>query len=335
MDKRYQVFVSSTYDDLIEERLKVMKALLELDCIPCGMEYFPAANEDQWTFIRKLIDVCDYYVVIISGKYGSEDKEGKSYTRKEYEYALSKGIPTIGFIRRDLSSLLPGKKEQENEKKQKLDEFIALVKSKLCKEWNNSDELGAVVSTSLTQLIKSSPRTGWIRADRASNEDILNEIKILRKNNEKLKASLEEYKGITEYEIKDLASLDEKYELAGTYYMKTRNGSYNWSTIASWRTIFEMIAPFMLRQRMHEDSVSSVLTDSFFDKSAHEARSCYLDDQVVQTIKVQLIALGLIKIEYLKTTVGGMAMYWSMTPKGEALMYETRTIKAKLPAYKG
>ena len=77
MDKRYQVFVSSTYEDLIEERLEVMKALLELDCIPCGMEYFPAANEDQWTFIKKLIDVCDYYVVIIGGKYGSEDTGGK------------------------------------------------------------------------------------------------------------------------------------------------------------------------------------------------------------------------------------------------------------------
>jgi hypothetical protein len=80
-----------------------MKALLELDCIPCGMEYFPAANEDQWTFIKNLIDKCDYYVVIIGGKYGSEDSEGKSYTQKEYEYALSKEIPTIGFIHRDRS----------------------------------------------------------------------------------------------------------------------------------------------------------------------------------------------------------------------------------------
>ena len=92
------MFVSSTYEDLVPERLEVMKALLELNCIPCGMEYFPAANEDQWTFIQKLIDSCDYYVVIIGGRYGSEDEEGKSYTQKEYEYALLSGIPTIGFI---------------------------------------------------------------------------------------------------------------------------------------------------------------------------------------------------------------------------------------------
>lgn len=52
MEKRYQVFVSSTYRDLIEERVEVMQALLELDCIPCGMEYFPAADDSQWEFIK-------------------------------------------------------------------------------------------------------------------------------------------------------------------------------------------------------------------------------------------------------------------------------------------
>jgi hypothetical protein len=46
--KKYQVFVSSTYIDLIDERQEIMHALLELDCIPAGMELFPAANEDQW-----------------------------------------------------------------------------------------------------------------------------------------------------------------------------------------------------------------------------------------------------------------------------------------------
>src|ERR1700730_2626217 len=71
MNKRYQVFVSSTYDDLREERSEVMRALLELDCIPSGMELFPAADEDQWTLIKEVIDDCDYYVVIIGGRYGS------------------------------------------------------------------------------------------------------------------------------------------------------------------------------------------------------------------------------------------------------------------------
>jgi hypothetical protein len=59
---RYQVFVSSTYRDLQQERQQVMQALLELDCIPAGMELFPATDDDQWTLIKKVIDNSDYYV---------------------------------------------------------------------------------------------------------------------------------------------------------------------------------------------------------------------------------------------------------------------------------
>jgi hypothetical protein len=47
MDKRYQVFVSSTYADLQHERQRVIQALMEMDCIPSGMELFPAADEEQ------------------------------------------------------------------------------------------------------------------------------------------------------------------------------------------------------------------------------------------------------------------------------------------------
>ncbi len=46
LDKRYQVFVSSTFSDLEEERQEVMQALLELDCMPAGMELFPMGHPE-------------------------------------------------------------------------------------------------------------------------------------------------------------------------------------------------------------------------------------------------------------------------------------------------
>ena len=97
MEKRYQVFVSSTYDDLRDECQEVMQALLELDCIPAGMELFPAANEDQWTLIRNVIDDCDYYIVVIGGRYGSIGPTGISYTQMEYEYAVAQNKPIISL----------------------------------------------------------------------------------------------------------------------------------------------------------------------------------------------------------------------------------------------
>ena len=65
---RYQVFLSSTYTDLKEERAEVLQAIWEMDCIPTGMEAFLATNESQWQVIKRVIDECDYYVLIIGGE---------------------------------------------------------------------------------------------------------------------------------------------------------------------------------------------------------------------------------------------------------------------------
>ncbi len=69
MNKRYQVFVSSTFADLQDERSKVIQTLMEMDCIPAGMELFPAMDEEQFEFIKKIIDDCDYYLLIIGARY--------------------------------------------------------------------------------------------------------------------------------------------------------------------------------------------------------------------------------------------------------------------------
>src|SRR5678815_5746010 len=98
MEKRYQVFVSSTYADLRDERRRVIQTLMEMDCIPAGMELFPAADEEQWAFIKRVIDDCDYYILIIGGRYGSTTSEGISYTEKEYDNALEKGLKVLAFI---------------------------------------------------------------------------------------------------------------------------------------------------------------------------------------------------------------------------------------------
>ncbi|GAB4035034.1 DUF4062 domain-containing protein [Spirosoma jeollabukense] len=120
MEKKYQVFVSSTYKDLLEERREVMQALLELDCIPVGMELFPAADDDQWTLIKRLIDDCDYYILIVGGRYGSLSIEGISYTQMEYEYALSQEIPIIAFLPKNPDNIPIGKSDGEPEKSKKL-----------------------------------------------------------------------------------------------------------------------------------------------------------------------------------------------------------------------
>lgn len=47
IEKREQVFISSTFKDLVEERRAVIQTLLEADCIPAGMELFPASDDEN------------------------------------------------------------------------------------------------------------------------------------------------------------------------------------------------------------------------------------------------------------------------------------------------
>jgi len=75
MDKKYSVFVSSTYTDLVAERKQVIDALLQMNCFPIGMEYFNAEDDTQWNIIKNLIKECDYYIIIIAGRYGSPSRK--------------------------------------------------------------------------------------------------------------------------------------------------------------------------------------------------------------------------------------------------------------------
>lgn len=164
MDVKYQVFISSTYNDLKEERQEVIKVVLQMGHIPVSMEFFSAADEDQWSLIKGLLDECDYYVVIIGGIYGSiEEKSGKSYTQLEYEYAVEKGIPVIGILNRDVNSLHAEKRERKKVNQEKLAGFSELVKRKMCQFWSTPSDLASNVATSLHKLMNKNPRLGWTR----------------------------------------------------------------------------------------------------------------------------------------------------------------------------
>jgi hypothetical protein len=149
METRFQVFVSSTYEDLQDERREVMQALMELDCLPSGMELFPAANESQWNFIKRIIADCDYYIVILGGRYGSLSPCGIGYTEMEYRYAEEIGKPTIAFLHRDPDQLPAKKTERTVDGQKLLRDFRKSLERKLCKYWNSPAELGSVVSRSL------------------------------------------------------------------------------------------------------------------------------------------------------------------------------------------
>src|SRR5580658_5329998 len=113
MDKKYQVFISSTFSDLTSERQDTIRSVLDLGHIPAGMEIFPAADSEQFEYIKKVIDECDYYVLIVGARYGSVDTSGISFTEKEYDYANEKKIPVLIFPHGDIGSISIAKSDTD------------------------------------------------------------------------------------------------------------------------------------------------------------------------------------------------------------------------------
>lgn len=160
---RHQIFVSSTFSDLIAERAEVIQALWELDCIPTGMEAFVAANESQWDVIKRVIDECDYYVLIIGGRYGSITDAGISYTEKEFEYAKSISLPVLAFSHSDPDSIAVGKTDKSSEAQEKLVQFRKKVMDNYpIKKWSTPQELGGgcVARCRSRNKSQSAPRMG-------------------------------------------------------------------------------------------------------------------------------------------------------------------------------
>ena len=166
LEKKYQVFISSTYKDLKPARLKVRDAILSMYHFPVGMEMFGALDEDQWEVIKRDIDASDYYVLIIGKMFGSEvPGEGISYTQKEYRYAVKQRIPVLAFLMKDDAKVARSFQETDKDRIKKLKNFRKEVETgRTVSYWSNPDELAGQVIFSLARQIVRKQRPGWVRA---------------------------------------------------------------------------------------------------------------------------------------------------------------------------
>jgi len=347
MEKKYQVFVSSTYKDLTDERQEVMQALLELDCIPVGMELFPAADDDQWTLIKRLIDDCDYYILIIGGRYGSMNKEGLSYTQMEYEYALFKGIPIISFLHKSPDTIPLGKSEKDPEIIKKLFNFKDLAQKKMCRYWDTPAELGSQVSRSLVKLIKDKPRDGWVKSSLLPSEDATREILTMRSEIEFLKLELARAKNAvpegTEHlsQGEDTIELSYKFNAYGKdWQISPRTKYYTSKLELSWNEIFAAISPLMIDEVAEvaiRAKVNELIQKRCFDdlkkqleKEDRFPQEIKIDDSDFHTLIIQFRALGMIAESIKKRGVRDKNKYWILTPFGDNAMTKLRAIKKTL-----
>jgi hypothetical protein len=192
--KRLQVFVSSTYTDLIEERQAAVEAILTAGHFPAGMELFTAGDESQMDAIKQWIDESDIYLLILGARYGSiEPKSGKSYTHLEYEYALQQQKPLFACVLTDEAIdkkvSKSGKSVLEMSNPDRLKEFRQLVMSKLVKMCSDAKDIKIASGETLASLARTDKLNGWVRADNHADMSVLaDEIARLSRENALLRS---------------------------------------------------------------------------------------------------------------------------------------------------
>lgn len=196
MKRKLQVFVSSTFQDLIEERQAAVSAILKAGHIPAGMELFTSADKSQMQTIKKWIDESDVYMLVLGGRYGSlEPTSGVSYTELEYDYAIEQEKPLFSVVINEASIEAKVKEhgtdmmEKVNPKQLKM--FREKVLSNISSFFDDHKDIKLCVHESLSDFATNRDLKGWVSADEVTNtQPLLDEIGRLSKENEGLKEKL-------------------------------------------------------------------------------------------------------------------------------------------------
>jgi hypothetical protein len=193
MKSKLQVFISSTYLDLRDERQAAVEAILRSGHLPAGMELFTAGDKSQWEIIQRWITESDIYVLILGGRYGSiEPNSGMSYTELEYDFAVSSGKPFFSIVisNEGLEAKVKalGTAAIEKDNPGKLKEFRGKALSKISTFFTDVKDVKLAVLESLPQIQSEYDLQGWVRSEAAQDiQSLAEELATLHKENAKLR----------------------------------------------------------------------------------------------------------------------------------------------------
>lgn len=236
-EPRYQIFVSSTYTDLVEERQAAISALLQLGAMPAGMELFPAANDEAWALIQRVIDESDYYLLIVGGRYGSLTTEGLSFTEKEYDYAQNRGKPVMAFLHGSPGTIALEKSEIEPQARVLLEAFRTKVEAqKHVKYWTSAEDLAGKIALSYTSFVRTYPATGWIKADAGDSPVTLKRLAEAQDQIRELEGLISAQGEHPPEGSQGLADNDERVDLTARTQIEIRNLNSQTSNISARQT---------------------------------------------------------------------------------------------------
>jgi hypothetical protein len=330
MSSKYQIFVSSTYVDLKDQRDLVIKAILEMGHIPVGMEMFSAADEEQWNIIKRQIEQSDYYVVIVANRYGSVTADGVSYTEKEYDFAVSIGVPTLGFVLDSHAAWPTQFTDTASQPVAALNLFKDKVKRKHVSFWKAADDLYGKASIALMKAFTAYPREGWVRASQVADVRMSTELTRLSSENselrEKIKALGAKKKERQAQEIRSTFDILSKNKRE-MYIWRKGGSEYEKTKPSSLLQIFLSLAPELLIDQSVEEMARHV-AQMICHIEPHDFRWEYpVPNNLVKSWLTDFATLELAKPSDKKKPVADKSEYWTLTEKGNELLRAIRRLE--------
>jgi hypothetical protein len=320
--KKFQVFISSTYSDLRDERQGAVEGVLLAKHIPAGMELFSAGDESQLKVIQDWIRESDIYLLILGARYGSiEPKSGRSYTEIEYDFAVASGMPHFALVLNDkaMSQKRAARlvSPEDDKTADKLASFRDKVLSKSSRLVGDPRDVQIFILQSLHEIERRPGLRGWVRPDDTENvAPLINQIGALNAENSKLKSELDAAK--VKEATPNLDGLSASVSIRIQSKIDGRWYDARASISTTWRDLFAAMAIKLLAPT-NDDYLSGVIACHYNGskpESWHEYR-IHPDDW--ETVKAKFLKLEFVDIQSLQTVSKTVALFWTLTPLGKSV----------------
>lgn len=323
LDKRYQVFITTSGKEMQPERMVVSQTLIGMGFFSWGLE-----NRTPLTtaFARRQIDDCDYVLLLLGNQYGEQSVSGVSYMHLEYIYAITKQKPMIVFMYEQPESCEISLQENKTELQNRFQEFRQLLQKEVEQVvyYRTLRDLEVSIRSHLPQMLERYPCTGWVRPK--SMQQLQDEIDHLKA---KLKQSTAQH-----VQTQDPFLSLPRVQFNDNYRFEYRMHAYqdgNFKEInaihqISWIDLLKILADQFI-QAAPEEHFSKLLNHYLNETGlldvqqqmprAHAVSRCQIDIRALHTIKQQMRQNDWI------VPVGRderQRMLWKMTEKSYAIL---------------
>lgn len=166
LDKRYQVFISTSGAEMQPERIILSQTLVGMGFFSWGLEQRTPLST---AFARRQIDDCDYVVILLGSQYGEQSVSGVGYMHLEYIYAVTKQKPVIVFMHDDPDSRDLSLQENRLELQEKFKAFRHLLQHEVDQvfSYRSLRDLEMAVRLNMPHMLERYPVSGWVRPQNA------------------------------------------------------------------------------------------------------------------------------------------------------------------------